>query len=551
MDEILYLEPDEEITSVIDKLKGLPGQSVALVLPKRAQVATSAVNLKLLAREAKKLHKSIALVTKDALATSLAGQVGISVYAAIGDQVPVRVPSGPTPRSEDVIELGSNHTPAQSAIAAGEADVPVHRYDARTESQETEDQAVGVDEEPSASVERSPGRAAPTNRSSNRVRRGAGLGLLGGLLTAFGLWFFLIYPRAVVTLSVQSEPINQTVPVIVDNNITEPASDEARIPGQKVQVETVVKQTVPATGEKEVGQKATGTVTINNRLGEMVTVPKGSTLEREGIKVLTTDAADVSAATVSLDSAGNVVVKPGTKQVGVEAITVGSNANLSPGDFVITSLTGAKRDRVTASNSTALGGGDSHMVKVVTQSDIDGAKSRIGSSSTDQLTKELQDKVKDLTIIPSAIQVEVTATKSSKQANEEADSVEIEATIRARTIGFVAHQYQQSVVDAVTRTLPTDKELVVRDQDSVETAVKSTTYDQGILELASTLRSEMTAKLDLAALRTIIRGQTSLGAEAALKQQPGIVDASVQLRPNLKAHLPKSDAQIVIQFDRQ
>ena len=51
MDEILYLEPDEEITSVVDKLKGLEANSVGLVAPKGSSIVQSLVSLKLLQKQ--------------------------------------------------------------------------------------------------------------------------------------------------------------------------------------------------------------------------------------------------------------------------------------------------------------------------------------------------------------------------------------------------------------------------------------------------------------------------------------------------------------------
>ena len=65
MDELIYLEPDEEITSVIDKLKNLAGQRVGLVVPRDATLLQSVVNLRLLDREAKNLGKVISIVTAD------------------------------------------------------------------------------------------------------------------------------------------------------------------------------------------------------------------------------------------------------------------------------------------------------------------------------------------------------------------------------------------------------------------------------------------------------------------------------------------------------
>jgi len=63
MPNTIYIEPDEEITSVIDKLTSAASAQVILVVPKEATILQGLVNLKLLKMEAKKLSKEIAIVT--------------------------------------------------------------------------------------------------------------------------------------------------------------------------------------------------------------------------------------------------------------------------------------------------------------------------------------------------------------------------------------------------------------------------------------------------------------------------------------------------------
>ncbi|MEX0594851.1 MAG: hypothetical protein WD157_02020, partial [Patescibacteria group bacterium] len=79
----VYLEPDEEITSVIDKIAQSSDKEIALVLAKNSGLFQSLVNLKLVAKEAKKQGKTITLVTTNKIGQRLAGQVGIKTYGAI------------------------------------------------------------------------------------------------------------------------------------------------------------------------------------------------------------------------------------------------------------------------------------------------------------------------------------------------------------------------------------------------------------------------------------------------------------------------------------
>jgi hypothetical protein len=80
----VYLEPDEEITNVIDRIKSSPDQQIALVLAKNSGLFQSLVNLKLLAKEAKSSGKNVVLITTNKVGQRLAGQVGITTYGALG-----------------------------------------------------------------------------------------------------------------------------------------------------------------------------------------------------------------------------------------------------------------------------------------------------------------------------------------------------------------------------------------------------------------------------------------------------------------------------------
>ncbi|MEK7097467.1 MAG: hypothetical protein AAB906_01305, partial [Patescibacteria group bacterium] len=85
MNEIIYLEPSEEITSVIDKIRTLPGDSASFVIPRGATIAQSIVNLKLLKKSAEGMKKEISLVAIDRISRNLASQIGLTVYSKVSE----------------------------------------------------------------------------------------------------------------------------------------------------------------------------------------------------------------------------------------------------------------------------------------------------------------------------------------------------------------------------------------------------------------------------------------------------------------------------------
>src|SRR5665213_1586189 len=77
--DTIYIDVDDEITSIIDKVDGAKEKVVALVLPKRATVLQSVVNMRLLKRSAEKASKNVVLITSEDALLPLAGAAGLHV----------------------------------------------------------------------------------------------------------------------------------------------------------------------------------------------------------------------------------------------------------------------------------------------------------------------------------------------------------------------------------------------------------------------------------------------------------------------------------------
>ena len=85
MHQTFYIDIDEEITSVVEKLKKTEAPEAVLVVPKGALLIQSIVNLKLLRKEADKLGLKISIVTQDKLGKMLIQKAGIFVEQKVED----------------------------------------------------------------------------------------------------------------------------------------------------------------------------------------------------------------------------------------------------------------------------------------------------------------------------------------------------------------------------------------------------------------------------------------------------------------------------------
>lgn len=78
MHQTFYIDIDEEITSIVERLRNAKSNEAVIVVPKRALLIQSIVNLRLLKKEADSLGISISIVTQDNLGKVIVEKAGIS-----------------------------------------------------------------------------------------------------------------------------------------------------------------------------------------------------------------------------------------------------------------------------------------------------------------------------------------------------------------------------------------------------------------------------------------------------------------------------------------
>jgi len=100
--DVIYLDVDDEITAIIDKVEAAKHKIIALVLPKRFATLQSVVNMRLLKRGADKAGKNAVLITSEAALLPLAGAAGLHVAKNLQSQP--AVPPSPLSAKEDLPE---------------------------------------------------------------------------------------------------------------------------------------------------------------------------------------------------------------------------------------------------------------------------------------------------------------------------------------------------------------------------------------------------------------------------------------------------------------
>ncbi|MEO5985580.1 MAG: hypothetical protein ABIW50_03090, partial [Candidatus Limnocylindria bacterium] len=350
---LLYLESDDEVTTVVRRIRATDAERIVIVAPGRSRATSSVVAMRLMARSAQESDRELSVVG-DSLTRSLAMEAGLSAWASIED---ARAAS-----------------PVAETTPAARAPIRVVRGDVTTESDETAPLAAAL-APPARTTDSDETRAVPLPRRPSpgpgpaRARRSAPpallLAALAGLVVAGGVIGAVVLPAATVTIVPRAEPIG---PTTYEIRVDQPDRAQGSVAATAV---------VTATGTYPIQVAATGVVAFRNFNTVDIAVGAGTLVAAGEQAFATTADVVVPAGTLT----GEGTIRAGEEAVGVEASAIGPGANV-PAEAIDTILSQnvAARLRGFPNNAQRLvlnpeptSGGVDDTGPEITQEDVDAA----------------------------------------------------------------------------------------------------------------------------------------------------------------------------------
>lgn len=400
--DVIYIDVEDDITAIIGKVKSSEEKIVALVPPKHVGAIQSAVNLKLVNRAAEQANKKLVIISGNAALTALAGSAGVLVAKNLQSRPEMaEIPALEVDDGEDVID-GAELPIGEHAKQAG----------GMTEGaalKAVEAGGLGLSDsvkKPNSlqGIEKPKSKSKIPDFGSFRKKLFI-FGGLGVLLIAFLVWAIFFAPTAtiIITARTSQAPLN--------SQITVSPSLKTDLTAGTIKAETKTLQTdvsVPftATGKKDVGDKAAGTVQFTtNSISALGTIPAGTQLTSAAGLVYTTNAdvtLTVSNATTGVDGA-------------VTAADTGTKYNGGSGN-----LSGAPSG-VNATFTAPTSGGTDKTVTIVQQSDVASVSGQVNqSSSSDNAKKQLVAQFgNDYVVLPDTFTADTGAVKPSPAVGQE------------------------------------------------------------------------------------------------------------------------------------
>ena len=105
--DVIYIDVEDDITTIISKIKESKERIIALLPPRRIGVLQSAVNIRLLARAATSADKRIVLITNDSVLAGLAATAKIPIAKTLQSKPEIaEIPVLKVDDDNDVIDGG-------------------------------------------------------------------------------------------------------------------------------------------------------------------------------------------------------------------------------------------------------------------------------------------------------------------------------------------------------------------------------------------------------------------------------------------------------------
>lgn len=530
--DVIYIDIEDDVTAVIEKLKNSKEKIIALVPPKGNAVLQSVVNLKLIKRAADNAGKQPVIVTNNNALVALAG--GLSLYVAKNLQSkPVLASAAEEVPEEEALEVSD-----EAVSSAEEPAGPIPLSDDSSDEVELSGEELASLEAADGPVKAGKAAKPKKGKGKNKVPNFDNfkkkLLIGGGIALLVLVLLFVLFGRTKATVVVRAETTPVDVAFDANLNANSSASDPEtyNLKAQVQESKKTISQSFTATGSKDLGTKASGSMTLSIACSAVTsfptTVPSGTTVSSGGLNFVTQ-----SAATLSSPGGGGGCRFSGSTTVAAQ--NNGDQYNLSPRSYTVSG-----NSSITGSGSQ-MSGGTSKVVKVVSQSDVDKARSQLEQQDTNAIRSELEKGFGDgVTVFEDSFATKLENVRSEPAVGEEANEGRLTADA-TYSLMAVSDGDLGAALDAFITTKMTDK-----DQQRV--------YDNGFenMKLEKLELGDRTAKykisttgyygpqFDTEALAKEIEGKKFGEARSYLQDLPGVKGVEINLSPFWARKLPNA-----------
>ncbi|MDP1722812.1 MAG: hypothetical protein Q8L37_06420 [Candidatus Gottesmanbacteria bacterium] len=339
--------------------------------------------------------------------------------------------------------------------------------------------------------------------------------LLAFVVVGVGWITYWVLPATNVTILEIPKTLTESSAVTVNPTATVVDAVTKTVPGRKQEKTVSGDKKITATGQKDIGDPARGTVTIYNKSLSGKQLKKGTVLVAGNFSFTLDTDVSIASASVSIDYS----TTPGKSNAAITAVKLGPQSNLPASTEF--SLKDTSTSVMVARNDIALAGGSSKVVTVVSRADFD-------TLITD-LTRELIAKAKaelgngvtgGERLIDETIKTSVTNKKFNAELDQEIQELAGTITVTISGISFRDQDIALLFADLVAANVPSGYTL--RSSGETIHAKNIKIQKDGTIAVLIEYQGQALPVFDLPAIKAKLAGKTIPQAQEILKGISGV-----------------------------
>lgn len=276
------------------------------------------------------------------------------------------------------------------------------------------------------------------------------------------------------------------------------------------------------TGKRDVGEKASGEVTLYSYEEKEKQLAKGSKLQLDSLSYETNDAVTIPASQFAADG---ITKNPGKAKVKVQASVLGVESNIDKNKRF--SVSGSSSNIVFGINEAALTGGTKKTVRTISKVDMDNIKSFV----LDKAKKEAQDKQKGDTsffFLPELTTATAVKETYSGEIGEEADALKYTASGEVS----LSRIPMKSIQSFVEKQLESEKPLGFKTDNVTFKVKKQKKLEGGDVMLTIGGEIVFIKTIDAVEVGKEVVGKSAEEARSAIQSRFGVADVTLTVKPS-------------------
>lgn len=535
----IYINLEDDVSRIVQRIQREKSPELILVCPKRSLLFSDSINLRLLKKQVDLLGKEVFILTMDERGQMYAQEAGFQLKflpksSRGGNLSDVRV-SQETKKEPAPVAAVSVVAPAPK-VPQVKITKPVQKVAPAITTRSAAKPA------PKLVIEQSvaPKDTATKSRSAHKTYKRFLVGFLTISLMVIVLTVFVVLPKATVAVYPKTEPVTRDWDMRMTTANTQPDTASLIIPAKKIMEVIEVQDKFQSQGKKEVGNKASGTVRIYNFTKLPINLKAGTTTFTIGNKtyVLKEDAMGIKPTTYKNATTKEVDESSLMPPFAVIATTGGDGSNVPAGTRVEISnqVFGSKPQMLFAKTETAVTGGTSRFLSLVTDQDTISAQSALGDKAVAELRTTIESG--GWVLADKSYVLESQGFSTDKTVG--AESPTFTATLKVKVTGLAFNMKDLSglIEQRINQTLAAGKSLVIESSDQIDFRVKTIDLAAESAVLMVHFEGKAVPGLDLHDVANQLVGKSQNQVNEILRSKAEIEKIEITLAPTWQKRFP-------------